>query len=485
MARMDRRAQLRDLYGLDFPDELFEFWDFYQGLPPPLREAFNEHAGMGATGVCDVLAGRFDGVELRYPALLHWRYRLDHPELITVLTGDSDGLHWGFWFDDPREPPVVVKTYARDAYEFWVAGDTLFEAIASQIEDSIGGCQENIEGDPEYADDYRAQIDALNELARVVPRGASRRPRKATRATKEGMGVVVPRDAWDDAAAARPLDLAGDPLATCVDLIAGGKAGVALFHAKQIWAEDHDLACRIMERAYRTLGRDALAAIAEAHRMHPELPSVDMLGYKKGDFSSFAEAHADAAEVRKLAVGNAGVRELPDLSSLVNLDELVLWGNDLASLPRSLATCKTLRRINLFRNRFEAIPDVLAELPALVALKFGRNKIAVVGDVIGRCRALQELDLADNPITDLSDAIGALPALAHLDLSGARITRLPDSLGRSALQTLALTGSEVTVLPIDLSGWSQLRRVVLANTRLHPKERERLRAAAPNAEIIG
>jgi len=482
---MDRRAQLRELYGLDFPDELFEFWDFYQGLPPPLRKAFNDHAGMGAAGVCDVLAGRFDGVELRYPAVLHWRYQLDHPELITVLTGDSDGGHWGFWFDDPREPPVVVKTYARDAYEFWVEGNTLFEAIASQIEHSIEGCEENVEGDPDYADDYRAQIDALKELADLVPPGAERKPRRATRATQEGMGVVVPRDAWDDAAAARPLDLAGDPLATCVDLIAGGKAGVALFHAKQIWVKDHDLACRIMERAYRALGRDALAAIAEAHRLHPALPSVDMLAYKKGDFTSFAEAQAAGAEVKKLEVGNAGVRELPDPSALVNLDELVLWGNDLASLPSSLAACKRLRRINLFRNRFEAIPDVLADLPALVALTIGRNKIAVVGAVIGRCRALQELDLKENPITELSEAIGDLPALAHLDLSGARITRLPDSLGRCALHSLALTKSAVTILPADLSGWSQLRRVVLLNTQLHPKERERLRAAAPDAEIVG
>jgi hypothetical protein len=472
------------MYGLDFPDELFELWDFYQGLAPPLRKAFVEHAGMRPSGVCDVLAGRFDNVELRYPAVLHWRYRLDHPELITVLSGDSDGLHWGFWFDDPGEAPVVVGNYARDAYEFWVAGETLFEMVVDQIDSSIEGCRENIDGDPEYADDYRAHIDALNALARVVPPPRHHKPRKPTRDTTDGMGVVVPRASWDDAAAAKPLDLAGDPVATCLALIAGGKAGVALFHAKEAWVKNHEVACRIMEHAYRALGRDALAGIAEAHRLFPALPSVDMLAYKNGDFSSFDDARTNPAEVRKLEVGGAGLNEVPDLSALTNLEELLLWGNDLATLPSSLGACKAVRRINLFRNRFTTFPAVLAELPALVALTLGRNQIAAVADVIRGCRALRELDLADNPITELSEAIGDLPALAHLNLSGARIVRLPESLGRSALQWLALARSEVAALPADLSGWKELRRVVLQDTRLPATELERLRAAAPNAELV-
>jgi hypothetical protein len=481
---MDRRAQLRELYGLDFPDDLFELWGFYQGLAPPLREAFHEHAGMGLTGVCDVLAGKFDGVALRYPAVLHGRYQCDHPELVTVLSGDGDGLHWGFWFDDPREPPVVVGNYARDAYEFWVAGNTLFETVAHQIERSIESYREYLDDDPDYADDYRAKIDALTAVAEVIPQGRAGKPRTPTKATADGMGIVVPRASWDAEAAAKPLDLAGDPLATCLDLVARGKAGVALYHAKQAWLAHHDLACRIMEPAYRALGRDALAAIAEAHRRFPALPSVDLLRYKQGDYTSFADAFSAPEAVSKLEVGGAGVSELPDLSKLTNLGELVLWGNDLKALPSSLAACKALRRINLFRNRFETFPAVLAELPALQELKLARNQIAVVGDPIGRCRALEQLDLADNPLRELSEAIGDLPALAHLDLSGAPLGRLPASLGRVALQSLALSGSEVIALPPDLSGWRDLRRVVLMKARLPPTERERLRAAAPNAEIV-
>jgi hypothetical protein len=307
---MDRRVQLRELYGLEFPDELFELWAWYQGLPAEMKATFVDHGGMRPHGVCDVLDGKFDGVELRYPAVLHWRYRLDPPELVTVLTGDTDGLHWVFWFDDPKEPPVIVGNYARDAYEFWVAGTTLFGMVAGQIEQSIEDCEENLEHDAKYADEYRRNIAALKTLAKLLPRSnVKREKRTATRMTGDGMGIVVPRATWDGIVAADRIAAADTALETCIGWIDEGKAGVALFHAKQMWVEDHDLACRIMEPAYRALGRDALATIAKAHRENPALPSVDILAYKKGDFTSLAEARAAAEEVRKLEIGGGKLTE--------------------------------------------------------------------------------------------------------------------------------------------------------------------------------
>lgn len=43
---MNRRAQLRDLYGLDFPDDLFAFWDWLEALPPEPRKALSADAGV-------------------------------------------------------------------------------------------------------------------------------------------------------------------------------------------------------------------------------------------------------------------------------------------------------------------------------------------------------------------------------------------------------------------------------------------------------
>src|SRR6185312_12429823 len=103
----DRRAQLKALYHVDFPDELFEFWRWHQSLDADDKKTFASVLGLGLAGPFDVLASKFDNRELRYPACLHWRYQFDPPELITVMTGDTDGLHWGYWFDDPGKLPPV------------------------------------------------------------------------------------------------------------------------------------------------------------------------------------------------------------------------------------------------------------------------------------------------------------------------------------------------------------------------------------------
>src|SRR5262249_35544310 len=114
----DRRRQLRELYGIDFPDELFAFAEWHQSLTKTAAEAMSEVLGVTLHGAFDVLAGKFDGRALRYPALLHWRYQYDPPEMFTVMVGNVDGLHWGYWFDDPgRLPPVVASFYARDSVD--------------------------------------------------------------------------------------------------------------------------------------------------------------------------------------------------------------------------------------------------------------------------------------------------------------------------------------------------------------------------------
>lgn len=56
-------------------------------------------------------------------ARLDMRYRCDAPQFVTFLGGDSDGLHWGFWYDSPAFFPVIAHNYARDSAETWLDGE--------------------------------------------------------------------------------------------------------------------------------------------------------------------------------------------------------------------------------------------------------------------------------------------------------------------------------------------------------------------------
>src|SRR6516162_9147974 len=115
----NRRLQLQQMYGFDFPEDLFCFWEFINRVSPlePLT-ALAETAGVHLVGPFEVLAGRFDGRVSPYHQHLHWRYADDPPEFFTVVAGGADGLHFGYYLDDPGERSgCIASYYAEDVFE--------------------------------------------------------------------------------------------------------------------------------------------------------------------------------------------------------------------------------------------------------------------------------------------------------------------------------------------------------------------------------
>jgi hypothetical protein len=304
-----RRAQLRRLYGFDFPDDLFAFWEFVQRLRPlePLR-ALHEALEVVLVGPFEVLAGRFDGRTPRHSQLLHWRYHDDPPEFFTVLAGGMDGLHWGYFLDDPAAGPgCVASYYARDAYELSADGDNLFEAVRLHLEYSYRDYQEYMEEDEGEAAAYEADLRGLDELRGLLCRhatgdrpevgdeyaeryaGLSARGARVVAATMEGMGVVVPPETY------RPLSLPDrklwprlrrekDPagvVAGARQALRDGFPGTALKLGKDLWATTGKrktaYAYELLDGAYSALGREVLRRVLHTHRADRDLPSVDIL----------------------------------------------------------------------------------------------------------------------------------------------------------------------------------------------------------------
>jgi hypothetical protein len=150
--------RLRGLYGFDFPDDFFRFRDFLARLP---RGALADACDMRPAYPFNAAAGRKPGDHPRRP-LWEDRYYHDLPEFVTLFTGGTDGLHWGYFFDSPGEhPPVVVHYWHSDSFDHGVDGDGLFEAIRLQVEVSDRGYREMIDDDPDGADHYRRKLDRL------------------------------------------------------------------------------------------------------------------------------------------------------------------------------------------------------------------------------------------------------------------------------------------------------------------------------------
>ena len=139
--------------------------------------------------------------------------------------------------------------------------------------------------------------------------------------------------------------------------------------------------------------------------------------------------------LRSLVLSENGLRELLDGEWLTALDlELLdLNENTLSSLPPALVQLRSLRVLRLADNAFAELDgsaDVIFALAALEELVLSGNRLTSVPPHVGRLRRLKRLDLRGNQLAALPDEVGDLSALEVLDIFDNKLTALPDALAR-------------------------------------------------------
>lgn len=307
-----RRARLRAEYGFDFPDDFYRFWEFVNRLSP--LEPLSALADLGITlvGPFDVLAGRFDGRVPKHSLLLHWRYHADPPEFFTVLAGDTDRLHWGYWLDEPGEPgSAVAHYYASEGLALEVDGDDLFDAVRLHLEHLHADLDTYREEDPDSADEYAQRLRRLAALReRLLPiterpevgeayaskyARQSERQRRVIARTRGGIGIVAPHETY------RPLARKdkelwaeikrskdpGDLVALARQALRDGFPATALKLGQDLWglagSVKSGYAVELLDAAYAALGRETLRRVLQTHAANRDLPLVDILSEEESD----------------------------------------------------------------------------------------------------------------------------------------------------------------------------------------------------------
>lgn len=293
MTANETRQKLKEVYLVDFPEDLFQFWEFTQsfGADNPLQ-TFEKPMGLRLEGPFGILAGELPTPDVA--PYLAARYYDDPPEFWMIFSGDTDGLHWGYWFDDPDKSPAdcVASYYSRDAYEITEEGATLFDAFRLALERSYASTLENIETDPDvekYREEYEADLEAHVQIrSRLMQFSTADRleigdeyeeryagedsSRRITAETFDGMGIVVPVSAY------RPLSVDTDILranainggdltavvAEAYRALEDGFPGTALALGKNLWIGNppqKQEAYALLEKAYAALNRPTLKTI--------------------------------------------------------------------------------------------------------------------------------------------------------------------------------------------------------------------------------
>jgi hypothetical protein len=299
LARMEARfdgvaRRFAEVYGLRLPRHLAVFAAFWRSLSEAEQrgvEALGRSPGGITQWFDDGALERKtrEGLDPR----LDCRFRCDPPELVTIMWGDSDGLHHGLWFDDPAElPTCVAGNYARDSAETW--GDehvTALQLLEDDLESWLN--DRDYDGEP-----VRGSVLALQSAlawwrnhddAALVADGTTSRPDVERPEILGGMGPALPPDSGDprggyENVQARHEAYRGDRSAVgrlamiARTELAEGKPAFALVVGRELhWMDDdatRELGLELLTRAYEALGRDALADIARVHHENRDLRSV-------------------------------------------------------------------------------------------------------------------------------------------------------------------------------------------------------------------
>ncbi|WP_157963503.1 ADP-ribosylation family protein [Actinocorallia populi] len=286
--------RVQQVYGLRLPRHLAVFCALWKSADSAERQALG-HLGVGPFGVSDYfgddglrLVGR-DGLDER----LHGRFRCDPAEFVTVMTGGSDGLHYGLWYDDPAElPSFVAHNYARDSAETWT---NHFPALIMELRDIVSMAMSDYGDSGEEAEILQPLVAALEWFAPAEYQALETdgKPRWASAARPSGFPSIfpaLPPDSGDPHSSQSSSRLSafrnGTPEAAewitrAEQELAAGRPALALAVGGELHWMDRDdhrqQSRRLLVDAYRLLGRDALADLVEVHTAHRDLRSVDVL----------------------------------------------------------------------------------------------------------------------------------------------------------------------------------------------------------------
>lgn len=296
------RAAILRTHGIVLPDGLFSYWSFARSLDPDARAALHE-VGVSPGGLLEILDALVDvdadparlrtlgGLDIR----LESRYYRDPPELFTFAYGNTDGLHYGLWYDDVRSAPHgigshyahasgeltldrlspldLVRDEAEQYREVMLEGTTLAEVEEPEFRDLLR-FRANV-----LLEDLAAWADAGGGSADDDPGLAEDLPRLPT---ADGAGALAAhgssrvQPSWSGG-------VFGALTAAATAALEQGNPAEALCLGRDLhWSSGRNRGCEqtareLLVSAYRALGRDALAEIAELHQANRRLGSVAVL----------------------------------------------------------------------------------------------------------------------------------------------------------------------------------------------------------------
>jgi Leucine-rich repeat (LRR) protein len=148
---------------------------------------------------------------------------------------------------------------------------------------------------------------------------------------------------------------------------------------------------------------------SSTQRRHDNWKATGIVSSRDGGLRSIpSNALAIAGSVRTLDLSNNAISDIAeqDLQGFSQIQRLVLAGNRLGQLPRSIGSLTQLKHLALDSNKLTQLPAELGQLQRLEVLLLHGNQLAALPDALGSCKALKTLNVSSNRMTALPSALG-------------------------------------------------------------------------------
>lgn len=160
----------------------------------------------------------------------------------------------------------------------------------------------------------------------------------------------------------------------------------------------------------------------------------------------------------------------PEISNLINLQTLILYGNDIENIPCGFEKLDKLKFLDLSRNKISQIPDFINFLTNLDTINLSCNNIQEIPS-ISKLEKLINLDLSFNFVGDFTSLCqDNLLNLSSLNLKSNHVNIIPENLQNlSNLKQINLASNKIKCVPKSVVNLQKLKDIDLSENPLDDK----------------
>lgn len=200
--------------------------------------------------------------------------------------------------------------------------------------------------------------------------------------------------------------------------------------------------------------------------------SLEELNIEGNQLESFNNGILQLKKLKKLNLSRNSISQLPDLSSLSNLEFLDSSSNRISEIPESIFSILKLKILDFgFNHNIKTISDKIHQLQDLQSLNLNANEIESLPINTSKLTNLSSLNLAGNPLKNHLEIITKLPKLKSLDISDNTSEdnqiSIPNSLANlESLNYLNMSRCNIVEIPNSIGELKNLEYLNLENCEI-------------------